>query len=138
MHAYRFLQQEFGSEAVTPDAWVSEIRLDVLPLMPGEPNNTSDSHGFDFQFRDGRRRWHVEVKSTSGDETQFDLGVSEIQAAIRLAHPRRGRWRILRVRNALSYQPEFDWLPNPFQDGFKDRFRLRDGGMHVTYKRKKP
>lgn len=138
IHAYRFLQQEFGSEAVTPDAWVSEIRQDVLPVMPGEPDNTSDSHGFDFQFRDGRRRWHVEVKSTSGDETQFDLGVSEIQAAIRLAHPRRGRWRILRVRNALSDQPEFDWLPNPFQEGFKDRFRLRDGGMRVSYRRKSP
>ena len=138
MQAYRFLQQEFGSSAVTPDAWVSEIRRDVLPLVPGEPDNTSDSHGFDFQFRDGRGRWHVEVKSTSGDDTQFDLGVSEIQAAIRFAHPRRGRWRILRVRNALSDTPEFDWLPNPFQDQFKDRFRLRDGGMRVTYKRKRP
>ena len=138
MHAYRFLQHEFGSQAVTPDAWVSEIRREVLPLMPGEPDNTSDGHGFDFQFRHGRSRWHVEVKSTSGDDTQFDLGVSEIQAAIRLAHPRRGRWRILRVRNACSAQPEFDWLPNPFQDGFKSRFRLRDGGMRVTYKRKRP
>ena len=138
IHAYRFLQQEFGSEAVTPDAWVSEIRQDVLPLMPGEPDSTSDSHGFDFRFRYGRGHWYVEVKSTSGDEPQFDLGVSEIQAAIRLAHPRRGRWRILRVRNALSDQPEFDWLPNPFQEGFKDRFRLRDGGMRVSYRRKSP
>ena len=138
MHAYRFLQEEFGSEVVTPDAWVSEIRQDVLPLMPGELDNTSDSHGFDFRFSYGRRRWYVEVKSTAGDEPQFDLGVSEIEAAIRFARPRRGRWRILRVRNALSDQPEFDWLPNPFQEGFKDRFRLRDGGMRVSYRRKKP
>ena len=138
MHAYRFLRNEFGSQAVTPDAWVSEVRQDVLPLMPGEPDNTSDSHGFDFRFNHGRGRWHVEVKSTTGDEPHFDLGVTEIEAAIRLARPRRGRWRILRVRNALSDQPEFDWLPNPFQEGFKDRFRLRDGGMRVSYRRKKP
>ena len=138
MHAYRFLLQEFGSEAVTPDAWVSEIRKDVLPLMPGEPDNTSDGHGFDFQFRRGRNHWLVEVKSTTGDEPQFDLGVTEIEAAIQFANPRRrGRWRILRVRNALSDQPEFDWLPNPFQEGFKDRFRLREGGMRVSYRRKK-
>ena len=37
MHAYRFLRHEFGSDAVTPDAWVSEIRLKVLPLVAGEP-----------------------------------------------------------------------------------------------------
>ena len=138
MHAYRFLQQEFGGETVTPDAWVSEIRQVVLPLMPGEPDNTSDSHGFDFQFSYDRRRWHVEVKSTTGDDPQFDLGITEIEAATRFARPRRGRWRILRVRNALSAQPEFDWLPNPFQEKFKDRFRLRDGGLHVFYARKKP
>ena len=137
MHAYRFLQQEFGGETVTPDAWVSEIRQVVLPLMPGEPDNTSDSHGFDFRFSYDRRRWHVEVKSTTGDDPQFDLGITEIEAATRFTRPRRGRWRILRVRNALSAQPEFDWLPNPFQEKFKDRFRLRDGGLRVSYARKK-
>ena len=57
MHAYRFLRQEFGSDAVTPDAWVSEIRLKVLPLVAGELDNTSDGHGFDFRFSHrGKRR----------------------------------------------------------------------------------
>ncbi|MXZ79850.1 MAG: hypothetical protein F4Z15_00415 [Gammaproteobacteria bacterium] len=139
MHAYRFLQQEFGSEAITPDAWVSKIRKDVLPLVPGESDNASDSHGFDFRFTHRRKHWLVEVKSTKGDETQFDLGVTEIEAAIWFANPRRrGYWRVLRVRNALSGEPEFDWLPNPFQEGFKDRFRIREGGMSVSYRRKKP
>ena len=136
MHAYRFLRHEFGSTAVTPDAWVSETRGKVLPLVAGEPDKTSDSHGYDFQFSH-QGRWHVEVKATAGDEPQFDLGISEIQAATRLARGRRGRWRILRVRKALSSQPEFDWLPNPFQDGFKQHFRLHKGGMRVSYRRKK-
>lgn len=57
MHAYRFLRKEFGSETVTPGAWSSEFRQDVFPLMPGEPENTSDSHGFDSRFgHDGRAR----------------------------------------------------------------------------------
>ena len=75
----------------------------------------------------------MEVKATSGDDTQFDLGSTEINAATRLARKRGWRWRILRVRNALSERPEFDWLPNPFEEGFRKHFRLHRGGMHVSY-----
>ena len=137
IHAYRFLRQEFGITSVTPDSWVSGIRLQVLPLVAGEPDNTSDSHGYDFQFSHRGRRWYVEVKSTMGDDPQFDLGISEIGAATRLARKRGGRWRILRVRNALSTQPEFDWLPNPFEEGFRQHFRLHRGGMLVSYRRRR-
>ena len=133
IHAYRFLREEFGRDVVRRDAWVSENRLKVLPLVEGEPNNTSDGLGFDFQFRDRRRRWHVEVKATIGDDPQFELGISEIKAANRLARERGGRWRILRVRHALSERPEFDWLPNPFEEGFRKHFRLHRGGMLVSY-----
>ena len=115
------------------DAWVSESRLKILPLVEGESNNTSDSLGYDFQFRHQRRKWHVEVKATTGDDPQFELGISEIKAANRLARERGGRWRILRVRHALSERPEFDWLPNPFEEGFREHFRLHRGGMHVSY-----
>ena len=133
IHAYRFLRAEFGSDVVSRDAWVSESRLKVLPLVEGEPNNTSDSHGFDFQFRHRRTRWHVEVKATISDDSQFELGISEIKAANRLARERGGRWRILRVRNVLSERPEFDWLPNPFEERFRKHFRLLKGGMLVSY-----
>ena len=137
IHAYRFLRAEFGKDVVTRDAWVSGIRLKVLPLVKGEPDNTSDGHGFDFQFRYSGEKWCVEVKATTGDDPQFDLGISEINAATDLARVQGGRWRILRVRNALSEQPEFDWLPNPFEEGFSKLFRLHRGGMKVSYIRKK-
>ena len=137
MHAYRFLRHEFGSAAITSDAWISEIRLQVLPLVAGEPDSTSDSYGYDFRFTHRRTRLHVEVKATAGDETEFDLGISEIRAATQMARGRGGRWRILRVRQALSSSPEFDWLPNPFQEGFKQHFRLHKGGMRVSYRRKR-
>ena len=136
MHAYRFLRAKFGKGVVTRDAWLSEIRRTVLPLIEGEPDSTSDGHGFDFRFTYRRRKWHVEVKATLGDDPQFNLGISEINAASNLAG-RGGKWRILRVRNALSDQPEFDWLPNPFEDEFKHFFRLHRGGMTVSYTRKK-
>ena len=138
MHAFRFLRTEFGVDVVTRDAWLSEIRLKVLPPVPGESDETSDGHGFDFRFRYRRKLWHVEVKATTGNDPRFDLGISEIEAASRLARTRGSVWRILRIGSALSDEPEFEWLPNPFQEGFRKHFRLRKGGMMVSYARKKP
>lgn len=138
-HAYRFLRKEFGGHAVQARAWVSETRLKVFPLVAGEADRTSDGHGFDFRFSHKGIGWRVEVKATKGDEASFDLGITEIQAATEIARRASDklRWRILRVRNALSKHPEFDWLPNPFEDGFRSRFRLRQGGMLVSYVRRR-
>ena len=139
MHAYRYLRKEFGGRAIRARAWVSKTRLKVLPLVEGEPDDTSDGHGFDFRFSHDGIRWHIEVKAARGDEPSFDLGISEIQAATDTAGRRsdRLRWRILRVRNVLSRHPGFDWLPNPFEDGFRSHFRLHQGGMRVSYVRRR-
>ncbi len=133
MHALRFLRSQFGSEVVTSASWVSENSLRALPPAAGEQRDSNDSHGFDFRFQFEGKTWCVEVKATTGDDTSFDLPASEIHAATRLAHSRRERWRILRIRNALTDRPEFDWLPNPFETGFSDLFRLSTGGMTVRY-----
>lgn len=138
IQAYRYLRKEFGLRAVRADAWVSRSRLLVLPLVDAERDETSDGHGFDFRFRHSGIKWHVEVKATKGDETTFDLGISEIEAATSIARRRspKWRWRILRIRRVLSRDPEFDWLPNPFEDGFRQHYRLHQGGMIVSYRRK--
>lgn len=137
MHAYRYLKKEFGQHAIIPDAWVSANRLKALPLVTREPNRTDDSLGFDFRFGTGDIRWHVEVKSTMGDDQQFELGTSQIKEATRLAAGEpNNRWRILRIRDALSCQPKFEWLPNPWHDGFTRYYRLIKGGMRVSYSSK--
>ena len=82
--------------------------------------------------------WHVEVKATTEDDPQFELGISEVEAANRLARTQGGLWRILRIRKALSDRPEFDWLPNPFEGDFRKHFRFYRGGMMMSYARKKP
>ena len=135
IRAYRRLRMEFGEDVVTRDCWVSEIRRKVQPPVGDEPHEISDGHGFDFRFTHRGKMWHVEVKATSGDDSQFNLGISEIKAANRLAQGKGGRWRILRVLNALSDQPDFEWLPNPFEDDFRERFRLHSDGMRVSYSR---
>lgn len=133
MHAYRYLRSQFGSGVVTPDAWVSGNGEKVLPPARAETRETNDSHGFDFRFPSDGTTWHFEVKATTEDDTSFSLPPSEIRAATRLANSRRDRWCILRVRRALSDTPEVDWLPNPFEAGSSDLFRLSSRGLKVRY-----
>lgn len=137
MHAFRFLREEFGGRAVRPHAWVSETRLKVIPLVDGEPDEISDGLGFDFRFGHNGIRWYVEVKATKGEHLSFELGISEIDAATRIARLSSDlhRWRILRVRHALSEEPQIDWLPNPFEEGYENKFRFHRGGMVVSYSR---
>ena len=63
----------------------------------------------------------------------FSLPPSAIRAATRLAISRRDRWRILRVRRAVTKNPEIDLLPNPCEAGFSDFFRLSPSGLTVRY-----
>lgn len=130
MHAFRLLQDKFG---IDESAWVSEFRTKVVPLLDGEEDVTSDSHGYDFQFTYERTTWCVEVKATTGDGTSFDLPSSELNAASRIAPRKDERWCILRVRQALSERPECDWLPNPFEPDAGKHLRLRQGSMTVEY-----
>ena len=132
MQAFRFLKYRFGINEV---AWVSEFRNRVVPPLDGEEPRTSDSHGYDFRFEYDGKTWCVEVKATTGDGTSFDLPSSELNAASRIAPRTDERWRILRVRRALSARPACDWLPNPFEPGAGDRLRLRQGGVTVEYER---
>ena len=134
MRAWRWLRQRFGEDVVAAAAWVSECRLEVLPLLPDETNDCSDGLGYDFRFDCDGRTWHVEVKATAGDDFEFELGSSQVRAAHSLAGQQRASWYVLRVRNALSTQPEFDWLPNPFEYEHSDRYLLKDAGTRVAYR----
>ena len=135
MHAFIYLQAKF-KDAVTLDNWVSKNRLKCLPLVPGEQDETDDSLGYDFSFSHQGENWRIEVKATVEDKTQFELGTTEIKAASRIAQSSSEQWRVLRVRRALSEEPKFDWLPNPFKEGFGKHFRLSSSGMWVSYRLK--
>ncbi len=131
MHAFRFLQSRF--KKTDEHSWVSEFRTKVLPLRPREVDQTSDSLGYDFRFTYAGKTWCVEVKSTTDHGTSFDLSSGQIATASRIAVRKDERWRILRVRKALSKRPECDWLANPFESGAGQRLRLRQGSMTVQY-----
>lgn len=130
MHAFRFLRSRFE---IDERAWVSEFRTKVLPLQEGERDKTSDSLGYDFRFAYDGMTWCVEVKATTEDSTSFDLSLGQIETANRIANKKDWRWRILRIRRVFREQPQFDWLPNPFEEGVGHRLRLRRGGVTVEY-----
>lgn len=130
MHALRFLKSRFG---IDERAWVSEFRNKALPSQHGEWDETSDSHGYDFRFVSGGTTWCIEVKSTNGNGTTFDLSPGEVRAAMRIARFKDERWRILRVRRAFDTNPVCDWLPNPFEPGADQRVRLQSSGTKVEY-----
>lgn len=130
MHAYRYLKSAFD---IDKHRWVAQFRTKVFRPGSGEQDKTDDSLGYDFEFPhpDGKI-WCVEVKSTTGDGTSFDVTAGELAAARRLAESKEKRWLFLRVRRAFSHQPEFDWLPNPFGPaGWL--LQLREGSMTVEY-----
>ena len=134
IHAYRFLKEKFGRRIVSEEAWVSEIRRKVMPLLPGQKLELNDGLGFDFRFRAGDKHWHVEVKATQEADCHFELGISEVRTASRLANASRRVWRILRVQHVLTEQPTFQWLPNPFEANSRSLFQLHTGGMWVSYR----
>lgn len=131
MQAYRYLKSAFG---INKYGWVAQFRTKVFPLGRDEKDTTDDRLGYDFEFLhpDGKI-WCVEVKSTTRDGTSFDVTAGELAAASRLAGSKAKRWRFLRVRRAFSSQPEFDWLPNPFESGAGQRLQLLQGSMTVEY-----
>ena len=131
MHALRYLQSRFNG--VDESAWVSQFKTEVLSSGMEEQDNTSDSLGYDFRFTVDGKTTCVEVKSTTEDGTSFHLSSGELAAANRIANNKDESWCILRVRRALSEQPECDWLPNPFEPGAGQLLRLRQGSMTVEY-----
>ena len=132
IHAFRMLQQQYGSSVVSASNWVSENSLYVYP-----DNKVSDGIGCDFLLELEDRLCHIEVKSSSGDDEGFFLGSSEINLALRLAGTSRRRRKeaflILHVSNALSLTPSFQLLPNPYERQYASLFVIDEANARVRY-----
>ena len=118
MHAYRYLQSQFGSQAVTPPAWVSENGLRVLPPVAGERRDASDSHGFDFRFQFEGKTWCVE-----GDYRRRHELRSSRQRDPRRDSPRAQPPRTVAhsARQERTHRPSRGRLaPEPFRDGLRE------------------
>lgn len=113
----------------------------VFSLGKAFPDNAScvdEGKGCDIVFTLNGRTYHIEVKSSEEDGTGFMLGTSEIRCAREIAQKRRRREReqyfVLKVDHALTSEPKFMLLPNPYDPAHQDRFVIVDDGARVSYR----
>lgn len=134
IHAYRWLQQQYGTTVVSPSAWKSENSR----LAGFADNGCTDSYGCDIEICHNGKTLSIEVKSSEADTPQFTMGISEVRLAQRLALQRRSdrkrSFHILRVLFALTASPRFIWLPNPYHRRYEDRFCIDAADVRVSYR----
>jgi hypothetical protein len=122
--AYRWLQAKY---AVGDECWKSTYRNAVFGGQEG-----NDSLGYDFVIMGKRGELYFEVKATSGDALELELGESEVAWASKWA--RTDRYRILFIRNALdSSRRSIHMLPNPLSGKGKGRYRTVGRGLRYEF-----
>ncbi len=79
--------------------------------------------------------YHFEVKATTGSDTFFKLGATEVEAALRMRPDRRKRFRILFIRWVTDPDhTAIDVLPNPYSKSGQSRYRfVSQGDAGLTF-----
>jgi hypothetical protein len=131
IYAYRMLNKTYGSEVVHPGTWKSSYSQKVFPS-----NVPEDEIGCDFIINRGKITYHIEVKSSMDENDSFELGSSEIRKAMALIKKKRQIFMIMHVQNALSKNPKFRLLPNPYDPKCQGVYSIEDAGARIRYRLK--
>jgi len=124
--ALEWLKKRYSG--ASDDSWKSGYRDFVLGGSFG-----NDSLGFDFEVPVGRTSYLFEAKATTGEETQIELGESEVLAARQ--HARTNRYRILYIPRALdAARRAIHVLPNPFGVQGRDLYHLEGSGLRYRFR----
>ena len=94
--------------------------------------HTWSSCDFIIRSPDGKT-YYIEVKATQGDDESVELGSSEVRLAIEKAGKRKEVFQIIHVLNALSTEPQFRFLPNPYDKKYRTKFRFEEAGLRIRY-----
>ncbi|KOV87558.1 sacsin N-terminal ATP-binding-like domain-containing protein [Nocardia sp. NRRL S-836] len=124
--AYQWLLNRFA-DRVTEQCWKSRNRAACFAGDPGD-----DSLGYDFSvpFSGGDRMF--EVKATSRDGGEIQLGETEVRCAQENA--RNNRWRLLVITDALNRSRQIIQLPNPFSSSSRGLFSFVGHGVRLRYR----
>lgn len=83
------------------------------------------------------RTHYIEVKSSEGNQESFTVGSSEIRLAMELTKKSRKRrketFSVLKVLNALTAEPSFQLLPNPYDPRYQSLFVIEEADARVRY-----
>jgi hypothetical protein len=103
--------------------WVSGNKEKFFPGSKGD-----DSLGYDFYISVGGRKVMIEVKSHTGDQSFFELGSTELDAA-QQALETGEIYQIWVIRN-LEGNLDIDRLPNPMVRENRKHFRFEVGRVY--------
>lgn len=113
---------------VSDACWVSRYRDEALGTDTG-----NDLLGYDFVVRLNKVTYFYEVKASAGDAQIFEMGPTEIVAAMHYRVDQNNKYRILYVANALDpNRRSVTLLPNPFSREGEKKLRTIGRGS-VTY-----
>ena len=107
--------------------WVSGNKERFFPGSKGD-----DSLGYDFCLPVGGRKIMIEVKSHTGDQSYFDLGSTELDAA-QVALETGETYQIWVIRK-LEGDLDIDHLPNPMIRENRKHFRFEVGRIYYQTK----
>ena len=114
-------------KGASDDAWKSGYRDLVLGGTSGD-----DSLGYDFEVPSGQSSFLFEVKATTGDRMEIELGESEVAAAQRYA--RSKRYRIIYITFTLEpARQALHVLPNPFHEEGRGLYRVVGSGLRYRF-----
>jgi hypothetical protein len=121
--AYAWLQRQYP-DACSPGSRVSSYRETI-----GEPPG-DNSLGYDFKIELRQTTVYFEVKATTGSNTRFDLGESEVGKAADCARRRREDYRVIFIANALSADHRaLHVLRNPMDPAYRHLYRFPGAGL---------
>jgi hypothetical protein len=125
--AFHWLKHQYGDD-VNNDSWRSSYKNQVLGGSAG-----TDSLGYDFEVIRKRGRLLFEVKASTSDRGEIELGETEVEKAQQ--NHGNNRYRIIYVANALDPERRFiRVLPNPFSEKGRGFFRLAGTGLRYQFK----
>lgn len=126
--AYEWLQHRYP-DVCTPSAWKSSYCETI-----GQPAG-DDSLGYDFEIALKTVTIFFEVKATSGTDTIFELGESEVGKARDCTRSDRFDYRIVFVTDVLNADKrQLFVLPNPMDPANRDRFRFPGSGLTCAFR----
>jgi hypothetical protein len=116
------------SDVFTPECWRSSYCA-VLGIPDGD-----DTLGYDFEIVLRTKTIYFEVKATTGDDPQFQLGESEVSRARDCAGRSTRDYRVLYISHVLDGQRRsLDVLPNPMDPANRDLYRFPGSGLRCVF-----
>jgi hypothetical protein len=99
----------------------------------------NDSLGYDFRIKFNKQTWYIEVKASTEDPCQFEMGETEVRFARDVARSRKPeRYVIAYVANVgQTGQTTIDILPNPLSPEADSALSIAGDSIRYTFTRRR-